>query len=710
MKRSFLVVLIIFTCAAIAFAVPNQIAFQGRLNTDIGTPIEGSFPVVFSLYDVPTGGTPVWTESQTVEFNSGLFVVQLGSVTPIPDETFTGGTFYIEMTIDGELLESRKPLTSVPYAFNALNAETGDDDWQIDGIDMRNLNDGNVVIGAASPLSTNRLEVHGNAESGEKAIVGISSTGPEGWLGTTLHGAYGQYDSDNYGYLGGSGIGIFAHGTPQAAQLEGTVNITGDLTIESNLLASATSQLVIDGDAGADDVLMTDASGMLYWADGSGIGGDDWGTQVAEVNPRLTGDGTVSSPLDIAQMGAGDGEVLTWNTGAGAWEPRGSAGADDWGSQVAQVSPRLTGDGTESSPLDIAEMGATSGQALVFDGSAWAPSDVATDGDDWGTQVAQVAAPLEGDGTATDPISLPSSAATDQILKYDGSSWVLATDESGTGGDNWGSQVVQSSARFTGDGTSGSPLELASMGASSGQVLSWDGSNWVPDDAGSASDDEFVNGASFGTGDGVLTLTRDIGTDLTVDLDGRYLEAGADNSWTDAGDYIYPNNAPSFHIEDDGDLDLGGNNLESVNEISANTIDPVLKINGKLFRTWTTDQVGQKTVVEGVKKLDDHGYFEIDLAKQPEASNLWLFYNSVVEETIIPFVTPHGPDHLYANVKGSKLIVGSTDQKGGTSFSFRLSGIRKDFRGMSEEETNIRTKETDVYIDIDGGSHYLDNH
>ena len=35
--------------------------------------------------------------------------------------------------------------------------------------------------------------------------------------------------------------------------------------------------------------------------------------------------------------------------------------------------------------------------------------------------------------------------------------------------------------------------------------------------------------------------------------------------------------------EDDGDVDMGGADIERVDELSANTIDPVLKINGKLL-------------------------------------------------------------------------------------------------------------------------------
>ncbi len=51
-----------------------------------------------------------------------------------------------------------------------------------------------------------------------------------------------------------------------------------------------------------------------------------------------------------------------------------SSAGDDWGSQVASTTARLTGDGTAGDPLDIAQQGATSGQALKWNGTSWAPA------------------------------------------------------------------------------------------------------------------------------------------------------------------------------------------------------------------------------------------------------------------------------------------------------------------------------------------------
>jgi hypothetical protein len=124
------------------------------------------------------------------------------------------------------------------------------------------------------------------------------------------------------------------------------------------------------------------------------------------------------------------------------------------------------------------------------------------------------------------------SPSVGQVLKWNGSSWAPATDEAGGGGFwsasgshiyntnsgnvgigtsnpvyrldivgdvRWSGSLqggsvpwaritgapdfltsVSVSPRLTGSGTPGSPLDLASQGASVGQVLKWNGSAWVP--------------------------------------------------------------------------------------------------------------------------------------------------------------------------------------------------------------------------------------
>lgn len=89
---------------------------------------------------------------------------------------------------------------------------------------------------------------------------------------------------------------------------------------------------------------------------------------------------------------------------------------------------------------------------------------------------------LKSTGTTTSwgsvaPSELSQSGATSgQVIKWNGTNWAPAADA----GDNWGSQSVVTTARFTGNGVSGTPLELAQQSATTGQVLAWSGTAWAP--------------------------------------------------------------------------------------------------------------------------------------------------------------------------------------------------------------------------------------
>ena len=64
--------------------IPELISYQGVLLDGTGVPVaDGSYGLTFQIYDVDTGGTPLWGEGQSVTVTDGLFNAVLGSVTPI---------------------------------------------------------------------------------------------------------------------------------------------------------------------------------------------------------------------------------------------------------------------------------------------------------------------------------------------------------------------------------------------------------------------------------------------------------------------------------------------------------------------------------------------------------------------------------------------------------------------------------------------------
>lgn len=67
-------------------ASTSTISYQGRLADSAGTPLTGFHNLEFRIYDVPTGGIPLWEELWTggnaVQVSDGLFNVMLGSLNP----------------------------------------------------------------------------------------------------------------------------------------------------------------------------------------------------------------------------------------------------------------------------------------------------------------------------------------------------------------------------------------------------------------------------------------------------------------------------------------------------------------------------------------------------------------------------------------------------------------------------------------------------
>lgn len=126
----FVVLSALISCSAIC-TPPPFVSYQGKLTDSAGQPVTGTKTVQFGLYDAPTAGSLIWSESQTVlATNGGLFNVLLGSVNPLTPAVFDSPNRYLAITIDGQELSPRQALASVPYALatgpvNGANIESG---------------------------------------------------------------------------------------------------------------------------------------------------------------------------------------------------------------------------------------------------------------------------------------------------------------------------------------------------------------------------------------------------------------------------------------------------------------------------------------------------------------------------------------------------------------------------------------------------------
>ena len=103
--------------------INRQINFQGKLvNNPTSTNVnDTSYTVIFTFYDAPSGGTALWTETQTVTTKDGIFRVALGSITPFPANfNFNWSGLYLGIKVNADAeMTPRIQMSAVPFAFNS---------------------------------------------------------------------------------------------------------------------------------------------------------------------------------------------------------------------------------------------------------------------------------------------------------------------------------------------------------------------------------------------------------------------------------------------------------------------------------------------------------------------------------------------------------------------------------------------------------------
>jgi hypothetical protein len=148
-----------------------MISYQGTLTDEYGAALDTTIDMTFSIYSDSTGGSQLWTETQTaVGVSNGVFNVLLGRANAISDTVFNDPERWLGVQVGGDPeLTPRQRIAAVGYAIWAGEADTADyarsaagasdGDWAISGDNMYSILAGNVGIGTDSPIT--RLDVRG---------------------------------------------------------------------------------------------------------------------------------------------------------------------------------------------------------------------------------------------------------------------------------------------------------------------------------------------------------------------------------------------------------------------------------------------------------------------------------------------------------------------------------------------------------------------
>ena len=174
MKRALtftLFALVLWVTAAPA-AIPQTVSYQGILRDAGGTIVDDDdYDLTFNIYSVAAGGTALWTETQTLAVENGIFNAILGSVTAL-GLNFSN-PYWLGVSVEGAAeLTPRLELTATPYSLNAD---------RLDGLSS------GAFAGSAHTHALDALDDVDAPAPGDGQVLSYSSGDGE-WVASTLAG------------------------------------------------------------------------------------------------------------------------------------------------------------------------------------------------------------------------------------------------------------------------------------------------------------------------------------------------------------------------------------------------------------------------------------------------------------------------------------------------------------------------------------------
>jgi hypothetical protein len=377
----------------------------------------------------------------------------------------------------------------------------------------------------------------------------------------------------------------------QDISLSGTdLSITNGSTIDLSVIQDG----VTDADADASNELQTlsfdGATGDLTISNGNfvtlpinGSGGDNWGSQTVQTDGvTITGDGTGGNQLSVIgdltddqnlTLTGTDLQIDNGNTVDLSVLQDGVTDADD---DPTNENQSLTVSGTDLSisngntvDLSVLQDGVTDAdadpineiQALSISGSDLTISGGNTvtlpagGNDNWGTDVVNSGATLTGDGTSGNPLDVVGDLTDDQNLSLSG------TDLQIDNGNTVDLSVLQDGVT---DADANPTNEIQSLSLS-GSDLTISGGNTVTLPSGGGADNwgtDVVNSNSTLTGDGTsgnpLGVNGDLTDDQTLSLSSNTLAISGGNN-VDLSPYLDNTDGQSLSISGN-DLTISGGN------------------------------------------------------------------------------------------------------------------------------------------------------
>jgi len=193
------------TGVTLAGTVASKISYQGRLTDAGGNPLNGSYNLVFQLWDDATAGSQVGGNivRNGVPVNNGLFTVDLD----VPQDAFNGQALWLRIQVGTQWLSPRQELLPVPYALGLRPGARIEGNSTDAVASVVNQGLGVALYAQGAGMGVEGVGMTGVRGQGQVGVGGEGLTGVSGagsWVGV-----YGE-SAEGYGVRGNTGAPMTA--------------------------------------------------------------------------------------------------------------------------------------------------------------------------------------------------------------------------------------------------------------------------------------------------------------------------------------------------------------------------------------------------------------------------------------------------------------------------------------------------------------------
>ena len=273
------IALLLFSAQVSVLHAQASLSIQGILKKSNGVAVEdGVYNITFKLYTAETGGSAIWTETQTgIEVSSGIYSTILGNTVAL--NVPFNQIYYLGVTIGSSELSPRIQLTSAPYALSLVGVTN--------------------QFPSSGLVKADSVTVSG----GVLARGGVPGANGANHNGYAFTGNSGDKDSGLFSTQDGK-VSMYVNNTEVLGATPGNVAVTGNAAVSGNVTAGnvalanggkVTYNGVNDWRLVVDDNLQNGANGWqvygplagqyIGWNNGSSSGA----APIAGVNSNFAG-------------------------------------------------------------------------------------------------------------------------------------------------------------------------------------------------------------------------------------------------------------------------------------------------------------------------------------------------------------------------------------------------------------------------------------